>query len=330
MSGVTFYREQDADPAALRGTCVAVVGYGNLGRSMALNLRDSGVEVVVGNIDDDYRRRAVDDGFEVLDIADAVTAPCLIYLLIPDEAVPACFAADIRPHLRPGAAVVVASGYVLAYGLIEIPDFIDVMMLAPRMLGEEVRRSYLDGSGFFGYVSVEQDASGEATRRVLALAHGAGCLRKGAMPLSARNEALLDLLIEQTVGPYLGTAIQMAFMLGVGAGLPAEAMVLEMYMSGEMARTFQAFAEVGFMESVGWHGAVAQYGGFIRTLEVDREAMHRMFTAVLEDLRSGGFARRFQEEHAAGHPTLEAINAVKAAGSLMTEAERRVRAALAS
>jgi ketol-acid reductoisomerase len=230
--------------------------------------------------------------------------------------------------LRPGAAIAFASGYVLAYGLIEVPDFIDVLMLAPRMLGEEVRRSYLDGTGFFGYVSVEQDASGEATRRLLALAHAAGCLRKGAMPLSARHEALLDLLIEQTVGPYLGIAIQLAFMMGVGAGLPAEAMVLEMYMSGEMSRTFQAFAEVGFMESVGWHGAVAQYGGFLRTLEVDREGMHRMFGAVLEDIRSGGFARRFQEEHAAGYPSVAAINAVKASGSLMTDAERRVRAAL--
>jgi ketol-acid reductoisomerase len=328
MSGVTFYRERDADPAALKGTCVAVLGYGNLGRSMALNLRDSGLEVVVGNIDDDYRRQAVADGFEALDIADAVAAAGLAYVLLPDEVMPDRFAADMLPHLRPGTALAFASGYVLAYGLIAVPDFVDVLLLAPRMLGEEVRRSYLDGTGFFGYVSVEQDASGEATCRLLALAHAAGCLRKGAMPLSARNEALLDLLIEQTVGPYLGTAIQMAFMMGVGAGLPAEAMVLEMYMSGEMSRTFQAFAEAGFMESVGWHGAVAQYGGFIRTLEVDREGMHRMFGAVLEDIRSGGFARRFQEEHAAGYPTVAAINAVKASGSLMTDAERRVRAAL--
>ena len=328
MSEVTLYREQDADPSALQGTCVAVVGYGNLGRSMALNLRDSGLDVLVGNIDDEYRAQAVADGFEALDIADAVAAAGLVFVLIPDEAMPQCFSRDMHPQLCPGAALAFASGYVLAYGLIAVPDFVDVLLLAPRMLGEEVRRSYLDGTGFFGYVSVEQDASGEATRRLLALAHAAGCLRKGAMPLSARNEALLGLLIEQTVGPYLGTAIQMAFMMGVGAGLPAEAMVLEMYMSGEMARTFQAFAEVGFMESVGWHGAVAQYGGFVRTLEVDREAMHRMFGAVLDDIRSGGFARRFQEEHDAGYPTLAAINAVKASGSLMTDAERRVRAAL--
>jgi ketol-acid reductoisomerase len=328
VSGATFYREHDADPTVLHGSCVAVIGYGNLGRSMALNLRDSGLDVVVGNINDDYRSVAADDGFEVLDIGDAVEAARLVYALIPDEAMPACFAADVLPHMRPGEAIAFASGYVLAYGLIEVPAFVDVLMLAPRMLGEEVRRSYLDGTGFFGYVSVEQDASGAATARLLALAAAAGCLRKGAMPLSARQEALLDLLIEQTVGPYLGTAIQQAFTLGVGAGLPAEAMVLEMYMSGEMARTFQAFAEAGFMESVGWHGAVAQYGGFIRTLEVDRESMYRMFAATLEDIRSGGFARRFQEEHAAGYPTLAAINSVKASGSPMTDAERRVRAAL--
>lgn len=328
MSAVAFYREQDADPTILQGQCVAVIGYGNLGRSMALNLRDSGASVVVGNIDDAYRRTAADDGFEVFDIADAVEAGCLIYLLIPDEAMPACWAAEVRPHLRPGQAVVFASGYPLAFGLLDLPTKIDVLLLAPRMLGEEVRRTYRAGEGFFAYVSVEQDASGRATERLLALAAATGCLRRGAMPLSARQEALLDLLIEQTVGPYLGTAIQLAFFLGVEAGLPPEAMVLEMYMSGEMARTFQAFAEAGFMESVGWHGAAAQYGGFIRTLEVDREAMQQMFSSTLEDIRSGGFARRFQEEHDAGYPTLASIEAVKEAGHPMTEAENRVRAAL--
>jgi ketol-acid reductoisomerase len=328
VSQVAFYREPDAPDGALDGTCVAVIGYGNLGRSIAFNLRDSGVSVVVGNRDDEYRPTAAADGFRVLDIADAVAAAGLVYVLIPDEEMPECFAGEMRPHLRPGEAVAFASGYVLAYGLIEVPDFADVLLLAPRMLGEEVRRSYQDGSGFFSYISVEQDASGHALDRLLGLASAAGSLRRGAMPLSAVQEALLDLLIEQTVGPYLGTAIQQAFALGVEAGLPAEAMVLEMYMSGEMSRTFQAFAEVGFMESVGWHGAVAQYGGFIRTLEVDRAGMDQVFRAALEDIRSGGFARRFQEEHDAGYPTLQAIEAVKQAGSPMTEAERRVREAL--
>ncbi len=325
-----FYREPDADPTVLDGCCVAVLGYGNLGRSFALNLRDSGVSVVIGNRDDEYRSAARDDGFTVLGISEAVEAAGIVVVLIPDEEIPECFTASIRPHLRPGEAVCFASGYALAFGLVDLPAGIDVLLLAPRMLGEEVRRSYVDGAGFFAYISVEQDASGRGLDRLLALAHAAGVLRKGAMPLRASDEALLDLFIEQTVGPYLGTTIQVAFALGVDAGLPPEAMVLEMYMSGEMARTFQAFADAGFFESVGWHGVVAQYGGFLRTMELDRGAMTAMFSSVLEDIRSGGFAARFQEERDAGGPTLAAIAAVKEAGNAMTEAERRVRDALAT
>jgi ketol-acid reductoisomerase len=325
---VRFYRERDADPKVLTGCCVAVIGYGNLGRSFALNLRDSGISVVVGNRDDEYRAAARADGFTVHDIPDAVEAGGIVVVLIPDEEIPYCFAESIRPHLRPGEALCFASGYAPAFGLVDPPPGVDVVLLAPRMLGEEVRRSYLDGEGFFAYVSVEQDATGKALDRLLALAGAAGVLRKGAMPLSARDEALLDLFIEQSVGPYLGTAIQLAFTLGVEAGLPPEAMVLEMYMSGEMARTLQAFADVGFFESVGWHGAVAQYGGFVRTMELDRSGMTELFSAVLDDIRSGGFARRFQEEREAGSPTLAAIQTVKDAGSAITEAERRVREAL--
>jgi ketol-acid reductoisomerase len=327
---VRFYREQDADPAVLEGCCVAVLGYGNLGRSFALNLRDSGVSVVIGNRDDEYRASARADGFTVHGIADAVEAAGIVVVLIPDEEIADCFTESIRPHLRPGEALCFASGYAPAFGLVDPPAGVDVLLLAPRMLGEEVRRSYLDGDGFFAYVSVEQDATGRALDRLLALAGAVGVLQKGAMPLSARDEALLDLFIEQTVGPYLGTAIQVAFALGVQAGLPPEAMVLEMYMSGEMARTFQTFADVGFFESVGWHGAVAQYGGFIRTMELDRSAMATLFSAVLDDISSGGFAERFQQERDAGSPTLAAIEAVKEAGSGITEAERRVRAALES
>jgi ketol-acid reductoisomerase len=283
---------------------------------------------VVGNIDDEYRPVATTDGFEVRDVGAAVVGADLAYVLIPDEEIPDCFASEIGPGLLESNAVCFASGYVLAYGLIDVPEGVDVLLLAPRMLGEEVRSTYLDGSGFFTYVSAERDATGRAMERLLGLAAAAGSLQRGAMPLSAEKEAMLDLLIEQTVGPHLGVAIQLAFGLGVEAGLPPEAMVLEMYMSGEMSRTFQAFADVGFFESVTWHGAVAQYGGFIRTLEIDRGGMDTLFRNVLEDIRSGGFAARFQEERAAGNPTLAAIEGVIAGGGPMTEAEQNVREAL--
>src|SRR6266536_3597029 len=149
QQAVSFYREQDADPDALSGQTVAVVGYGNLGRSMALNLRDSGLTVTVATAD-------------------------VVYVLVPDEVIPEVFREDVAPRLRPGACVCFASGYVLAYGLVEPPEGVDVLLLAPRMLGEEVRRTYLEGRGFLSYVSVEQDATGKARARLLGLARAAG------------------------------------------------------------------------------------------------------------------------------------------------------------
>lgn len=323
-----FYRQSDSDPAALAGSEIAVLGYGNLGRSVALNLRDSGLSVRVGNIDDAYRQRAADDGFGVLDPADAVDGADVVYLLLPDEVIPGVFAEQLAPRLGAGTAVCFASGYVLAYGLVKPADDLDVLLLAPRMLGEEVRRSYLDGSGFLSYVSVEQDSTGHGRERMLALASAIGSLQRGAIGLSAEQEATLDLFIEQSVGPYLGAAFQLAFRLGVEAGLPPEALVCELYMSGEMSRTISTMATAGFFESVRWHGLVAMYGGFLGTMGMDGEAMERHFREVLEQIRSGGFARKLQEEQAQGYPVLELIDAVTATDNPLTAAEQRVRAAL--
>jgi ketol-acid reductoisomerase len=292
-------------------------------------LRDSGLDVVVGNIDDEYRPVAGNDGFAVTGIGDAVSGAGIVYLLIPDEEIPSVFRDEIAGSLEEGAAICVASGYPLAHDLIEPPAHADVLLLAPRMLGEEVRRSYEDGTGFFTYVSVEQDATGNARKTLLDLAAAVGSLQRGAMELSAADEALIDLLVEQTFGPVVGGALITTFHTGVEAGLPPEAMVLELYMSGEMSRTFAAFASQGFYRSTTWHGLVAQYGGFIRFGDVDLDAMHDRFEEVLEDIRSGGFAARLQEERDSGYPTLAAIEAMTMADDdPITRAEQQVRTAL--
>lgn len=323
-----FYTRDGAEPSALNGATVAVLGYGNLGRSMALNLRDSGLTVVVGNRDDEYRQAAVNDGIDVTDIAPAVTKSDLAYVLLPDEVIPEVYASDIAPYLRPHSAVCFGSGYVLAFGLIAPAPDVDVLLLAPRMLGEEVRTSFLDGRGFFSYVSIEQDASGNAEARLLALALASGTLAKGAMWLSAKQEAHLDLLIEQTLGPYLGTAIQLAFETGVANGLPPEALVLEMYMSGEMSRTFQTFADVGFHRSASWHGLAAQYGGALGALALDRKEMARMFAEQARRIVTGEFAAQFQAEKEAGYPTKAFIEAATRGDDPQSQAEVRVRKAL--
>jgi ketol-acid reductoisomerase len=323
-----FYREADARPEVLAGASVAVLGYGNLGRSMALNLRDSGLAVTVGNVEDDYASRARAEGFPVTDPGEAVAGSELVYVLLPDEVIPRTFEAEVGPRLRKGAAVCFASGYVLAYGLVRPPEDVDVLLVAPRMLGQEVRSAYLDHQGFLSYVSVEQDATGRAQERMLALTAAVGSLRRGAIRLSAEQEATVDLFIEQSVGPYLGVAFQTAFRIGVEAGIPPEVLVCELYLSGEMARTINAMATEGFFASVRSHGLVAMYGGFQGTLGLDGDAMERHFRQVLDGIRSGGFARQLQEEEAQGYPILAVLEGMVGGGDPITAAEQRVRAEL--
>lgn len=320
---VRCFRSQDCDPGALQGRTVAVVGYGNLGRSVALNLRDSGCRVLIGNTDDEYRTVAVEDGFAACDIAEAVAGAEITLVLLPDDVIPGVFPDAIAPALRADSAVCFASGYVLAYGLVDPPVGVDVLLIAPRMLGDEVRRAYTEG--FFSYIAVEHDASGQAESRLLALADAVGSLRRGAIGISAAQEALLDLFVEQTFGPYLGMALQTAFQVGTEAGLPPEAMALELYMSGEMSRTLQAFADQGFFRAVGQHGTTAAYGGATRLSGIDTEGMLAFFRETLADIRDGGFAERLQQERDAGYPTLEAIREFTDGPSPITDAEQNLR-----
>ena len=321
---VRVYRATDAPPGALAGEAVAVLGYGHLGRTAALNLRDSGAKIRVGNRADAYAEQARSEGFEVVPIATAA-ADDVVYVLLPDEVIPAVFDAEIAPTLRAGSAIAFGSGYSLAFDLVHPPAGIDVLLVAPRMAGTTARARYLEGHGFWACVGVEADASGRAQQRMLGLADGLGVLRAGAVQMTAKVEATLDLFIEQSVGAVLGMAMMMAFEIAREAGVPGEALVLEMYMSGEMEAVFQSFRETGFFRASEDHGPTAVFGGITRSLEMDREEMAASFRRVFEDIKSGGFARRFQDEARNGYPMLEFARAMMHGGSPMSEAEDRIR-----
>ena len=323
-TSVKLYRAADAPPAALAGEAVAVLGYGNLGRTAALNLRDSGAKVRIGNRDDEYAERARAEGFEVVPIAAAATDD-IVFILLSDEVIPLVFATEIAPALRPGSAIAFGSGYSVAFGLIHPPETVDVLLVAPRMAGQTARTRYQEGRGFWACVGVEADRSGRARQRMLGLADGLGALQAGAVQMSAKVEATLDLFVEQTVGAVLGMAIMTAFDVARDAGVPGEALVLEMYMSGEMEAVFQGFRESGFFRASEDHGPTAVFGGIQRTLEMDREGMAESFRKILEDISSGGFARRFQEEARNGYPLLEFARAMMHGGSPITDAESQVR-----
>jgi ketol-acid reductoisomerase len=321
---VKVYRACDAPREGLAGEAVAVLGYGNLGRTAALNLRDSGVAVRIGNREDEYADRARADGFEVVPPSVA-SSDDIVFVLLPDEVIPAIFAREVIPALRDGTAVAFASGYCLAFGLVHPPDRVDLLLLAPRMSGFSARSRYLSGEGFWACVGVEADRSGRARERMLGLAEALGVLRAGAVEMSAVGEAALDLFVEQTVGVYLGMAIMAAFDVGCTAGLAPEALVMEMYMSGEMESVFRSFRETGFLRSSEHHGPTALFGGITRTLEIDREAIAAGFRSVMEDIRLGGFARRFQDEARNGYPLLGVAREMVRGTPPMTAAEEGLR-----
>ncbi len=326
---VHVYRAADAPERPLDGETVAVLGYGNLGRTVALNLRDSGVSVRVGNREDEFAARARAEGFDVVPLRVAASAD-VVFVLLPDEVIPTLFAAEIAPVLGPGSAIAFGSGYTLAFGLIRPPQTVDVLLVAPRMAGVTARARYLAGEGFWACVGVEHDRSGKARQRMLGLAAGLGVLRTGALQMTATMEATLDLFVEQTFGAVLGVALMTAFEVACDDGIPAEALVLEMYMSGEMEAVFKAFRETGFLRTTEDHGPTALFGGLTRTLAMDRGSMAASFRKILRDIKDGGFADRFQSEAENGYPMLALARTMMHGPSPLSSAEDRIRRRLAS
>lgn len=323
---IRCFTQKDAIPGALAGERIAILGYGHLGQPFALNLRDSGISgLVVGNIEDEYAAQARADGFEVLPLAQAAAQADIALVLLPDEVIPDVFPTMIAPNLAAGAAIVFGSGYTLAYQLIQPPASIDVLLLAPRMAGENARQRFLNGQGFYALISVEQEVSGKAWRRLLGLADSFGVLKAGALELDARRESDLDLLVEQTVGAALGVSMLTAFGLGQELGIPDEALVLEMYMSEEMEMVFRSFRQEGFFRASNAHGPSALFGGYVRTMQLMNSDLGAMFRRTVEEIRNGEFARQFQTEREAGYPTLNLAQMMIFDDTPQSRAEKRLR-----
>lgn len=308
-----IYHDDDADPSVLEGSTVAVIGYGNQGRSQALNLRDSGLEVVIGNRRDGALEQAERDGFRVLPIDEAARAADVVFLLVPDEVMPQVYRERVAPQLREGACLVFASGYNVAFDLIQPAERLDVVLIAPRMIGVGVRETYEEGSGFPSFVGVHQDATGNAEQRMLALCKAVGSTRAGCIEMSMHDEASLDLFTEQAFGPAFGRVMMSAVDTLVEAGYPPEAVLLELYLSGEFAYSLEKIREVGMARQHEYHSQTSQYGTVTRGaryLGLDaplKETMGR----ILEEIRSGAFAKEWSENQAQAHEIFEKVRAAR-------------------
>lgn len=323
--GATIYYDGDADLALLQGKRLAFIGYGNQGEAQVQNLRDRGIqEIVIGNRDDVYKDAALREGFPVVPISQAAAWGDVIFLLIPDEDQPQVFREQIGPYLRPQTTLVVASGYNLAFGLLSVPESVDIVMVAPRMIGAGVRARFVRGEPYPCFLSVERDVSGNALALALAVACGIGATRGGAIVSSALEEAALDLFSEQAIWPKILLTLQTAYEVLHAAGFSDEAILYEMYLSKEPAEVFERFAEQGAFGQLTLHSHTSQYGQLRALLADSGEALRGHFARVLhDDILSGKFAREWSDIQAQGLQRLEQLRS-QALESDLAQAEREI------
>jgi ketol-acid reductoisomerase len=315
----TIHHEGDGDLSALDDATIAVVGYGNQGRSWALNLRDSGLDVRVHARADSSRDAAAEEGFEPAPI-EAASEAGVICLLVPDDVIPTL---PIDP--RDDALVIVASGYTLAFGRLD--PRCDTGMVAPRMLGPEVRRCYEEGVGFISAIGVHHDVSGRALAKTLAVAKAIGALRQGAIEMTPLQEAVLDLAVEQALAPALRQVSQSFVEVMLGEGIPLEAVLCELFLSGEIERTYRLLRLEGYAAQMEHHSPTSQYGQLSRASRFEPMDPRPLMREVVEEIRSGRFADEWDGERGAGHPTLQRLKAEALPPDMITW-ERDLRAQL--
>jgi ketol-acid reductoisomerase len=304
-----FFQREQADPGVLQGKTIGIVGYGNQGRSQAINLRRAGHQVIVGNQKDASWDKACDDGFEPLQMETAAAQANILMLLLPDEIAPEIYEQLIQPNLGKGKTLVFASGYNITYKNIVPPPDIDVILVAPRMIGQGVMDLPARGEGFPVLVGVHQDASGVATATMLAIAHGIGAfLTHGAVVESSfEEETLVDLFSEHTWAGAMLFMLEKAFKVLMEAGVSREVALLELYASGELGEIGRAMANLGLWNQLKLHSHTSQFGQLTHGEQfVGAEAEALMRKAIAE-IRDGTFAKRWRDEQAVGSPVFQKL-----------------------
>lgn len=302
MTAAKMFTQRDADPTVLTNRIVAVIGYGSQGHAHALNLRDSGVSVVVGlrpgGASFEAARRA---GFDVVPVAEAVKRAGLVAVLIPDMSQPAVYREAIAPNLQPGAALLFAHGFNVHFGQIRPPAGTDVILVAPKSPGAMLRREYQRGQGVPALIAVHQNASGNALALALAYAHALGSTRAGVLETTFADETETDLFGEQAVlCGGLSALIKAGFETLVEAGYPAELAYFECL--HEMKLIVDLVYAGGLAGMRAGVSDTAEYGDYVSGERVIGERAREAMRAILADVRSGAFAERWTAEAARGAP----------------------------
>jgi len=296
-----MYYDDDADPAALTGR-IAVLGFGSQGHAHALNLRDSGHDVVVGLQPSSRSREAAEkEGLSVATPAEAVRGSSVVMMLVPDTSQAALYESDIAPNLGDGAMLMFAHGFNIHFDQIKPPANVDVSMVAPKGPGHLVRRTYSEGQGVPCLFAVHQDATGKARARTLAYARGIGGTRAGVLETTFKEETETDLFGEQAVlCGGVSSLVKAGFETLVEAGYQPELAYFEVMHELKLIVDLLYQGGLNYMRySV---SDTAEFGDYVSGPRVVDENTRRTMRAILTEIQDGRFARRWIEENAAGRP----------------------------
>jgi ketol-acid reductoisomerase len=301
------YNESDGDIRVLKDKTVGIVGYGNLGRPLALNLQDSGVRVVATAKSAETEAEAIADGIPFMSMEQLVRSAEILLLMLPDEEMPPIYLNKISPHLTKAHTLIFASGYNIAFNYIEPPPFVDVGLIAPRTFGEAARERYLNGQGFYSFVASYQDASGKLWSTILALAKAIGSLRAGAVEVTIQQEVELDLFMQQAILPAVHHILTSAAKLLLSKGYPPEAAMMDLYVSGELNDYLDRAAHQGLLHALRLSSLTGQFGIFSRLERFGEMKMDRMMDLTLTEIRQGTFSKEWGREYAGGYSRLKKL-----------------------
>jgi len=300
----TIFYDSDSDPSIIRNRKVAVIGYGSQGHAHALNLKDAGVDVVVGlRSDSASRLHAQGAGLDVRDVGDAAAWADVVMLLVPDQTMADLYAAEVVPHLRQGDALFFAHGFNIHFGFIEPPDGVDVVMVAPKGPGHLVRRTYTEGSGVPCLLAVHADATGHAHDLGLSYAWGIGGTRAGVLETTFREETETDLFGEQVIlCGGVSALIKASFETLVDAGYQPESAYFE------TLHELKLIVDLLFEGGLSWMrysvSDTAEYGDYTRGPRIVTDQTREVMRDVLDEIQSGRFAKEWMAQARAGAPFL--------------------------
>jgi ketol-acid reductoisomerase len=295
-----IYRDGQADLKYLHGRTIAVIGYGSQGRAQALNLRDSGLQAIIGlPLRSKSRKLALKDGFEVYGTEQAADLGDVVSVLTPDHMHKKIYHQQLRPNLRPGKTLTFASGFSVHFELVTPPESVDVIMVAPHAPGQVMRKLFLQGKGVSCFVAVHQDYTGSAKKKALAYAKAIGSTRPGAFWTTFEDEAVGDLFGEQAVlCGGLSQLLTTGFEVLVEAGLPPENAYLEcVHQLDHIVDTIKSYGIRGMFDRI---SQTAEFGSYLSGRRVISEKVKGQMQKILKEIESGAFARKWIREYEGG------------------------------